>query len=108
MSSLDRGPGPEGQQSDGDDHALQGMIGIQGLQHSARLAGLSGGLLLILAALVTWMGGAVTRLDGYWLVWAATSAFVAAFGGPLLGTPLLSRHSLARRRLALLAVMSLN
>lgn len=108
MSSFDRGPGPEGQQSDGDGHALQGMIGIQGLQHSARLAGLSGGLLLILAALVTWMGGAVTRLDGYWLVWAATSAFVAAFGGPLLGTPLLSRHSLARRRLALLAVMSLN
>ena len=43
--------------------ALQALIGIQTLQHSARLAGLAGGVLLLLVASVAWLGTDATGLD---------------------------------------------
>jgi len=88
--------------------ALHAMIGIESLKNSARLAGLAGGALLILIALVAALGTARTGLDSYWLTWAATSALLAAFGGPLLGRQLLSRGALTRWRLTVVAVMTLN
>jgi signal transduction histidine kinase/CheY-like chemotaxis protein len=88
--------------------ALQGLIGIDSLKHSARLAGLSGGVLLLLVAAVAWLGTGRTGLDNYWLAWAAAPAILAAFGGPLLGRQVLSRLYLSRWRLILLAVMTLN
>jgi len=84
------------------------FIGIEGLQQSARLAGLSGGMLLMLAALVAWLGTPTTGLDSYWLAWAALPAMLAAFGGPLLSTQPLGRHSVARWRLTLLGLMTIN
>jgi signal transduction histidine kinase/CheY-like chemotaxis protein len=91
-----------------DDYALQGLVGIESLRHSARLAGFSGGVLLILLALVAWLGTSFTRLDSYWLTWAAISAIAAAFGGPYLAKQLLSLRFLTRWRLAMVAVMTLN
>ena len=91
-----------------DAYPVPRFIGIEGLQQSARLAGLSGGMLLMLTALVAWLGTPVTGLDVYWLAWAALPAILAAFGGPLLSTQPLGRHSVARWRLTLLVVMTLN
>lgn len=88
--------------------ALQGLIGIDSLKHSARLAGLSGGVLLLLVAAIAWLGTGRTGLDSYWLAWAAVPGILAAFGGPYLGRQLLSRRYLSRWRLMLLAVMTLN
>jgi signal transduction histidine kinase/CheY-like chemotaxis protein len=84
------------------------LIGIESLKHSARLAGLAGGALLILAAQIAWLGTAVTGLDSYWLAWATLPALAAAFGGPLVAKQLLSRRYLTRWRLALVAVMTLS
>ncbi len=94
--------------SDGAEPALQALIGIESLQLSARVAGLAGGMLLLLVATVAWLGTEVTHLDSYWLSWATLPALVAAFGGPLLGRQLLSRGSLTRWRLLLVAVMTVN
>lgn len=88
--------------------AEPGQIGLASLRYSARLAGLSGAVLLILAALVAWLGTSATGLDSYWLAWAALPAMVAAFGGTWLGTRRVGRESLAAWRLALLALMTLN
>ncbi|MCB1772112.1 MAG: response regulator [Gammaproteobacteria bacterium] len=88
--------------------ALQGLIGIDSLKHSARLAGLAGGALLLLVAGIAWLGTARTGLDEYWLAWAAAPAFIAAFGGPFLGRQLLSRRFLSRWRFLLLLVMTVN
>jgi signal transduction histidine kinase/CheY-like chemotaxis protein len=90
------------------DYALHGPVGIESLQQGARLAGLAGGVLLIMVALMAWLGTSLTGLDSYWLAWAAVPACLAAFGGPYLARQLLSRHLLVRWRLLLLAVMSLN
>lgn len=92
----------------GDAPALQALIGIERLKHSARLAGLSGGALLLLTALVAWMGIGSNHLDEYWLTWAAVPAIAAAFGGPLLAGQLLSRGALNNWRLVLLAIMTAN
>ncbi|MCP5415361.1 MAG: hypothetical protein H6961_12225, partial [Chromatiaceae bacterium] len=108
MSPLDGQPRPEEPQVVAGDYALQGLIGIESLKHSARLAGLAGGVLLLLVALVAWLGTAATRLDSYWLIWAAAPALAAAFGGPLLGGQLLSRRFLTRWRLTVVAVMTLS
>ena len=94
--------------SAGAEPALQALIGIEGLKHSARLAGLAGGVLLLLVASVAWLGTAEIHLDAYWLTWAAVPAIAAAFGGPLIGNQLLSRQALTRWRLALVAIMTLN
>jgi hypothetical protein len=90
------------------DYALHGPVGIESLQQGARLAGLAGGVLLIMAALMAWLGTSLTGLDSYWLAWAAVPACLAAFGGPYLARQLLSRHFLVRWRVLLLVVMSLN
>ena len=90
------------------DSALQRMVGIETLKHSARLAGLAGGVLLLLAAWVAWLGTAETHLDSHWLAWAAIPALLAAFGGPVIAKQLLSRAYLTHWRLTLIAVMSLN
>ena len=82
MSLLDRQPRPEITEPLDDDYALQRLIGIESLKHSARLAGLSGGVLLILVAVVSWLGTAATGLGSYWLTWATVPALAAAFGGP--------------------------
>ena len=108
MSLLDRHPRSEKPHSESGDYALQGLIGIESLQHSARVAGLVGGVLLILVALVAWDGSALASLNSHWVVWAAIPAFSAAFGGPFLAKKLLSRRFLTHWRLALLAVMCLN
>ena len=108
VSPLDGQPRPEEPQVVAGDYALQGLIGIESLKHSARLAGLAGGVLLLLVALVAWLGTAATRLDSYWLIWAAAPALAAAFGGPLLGGQLLSRRFLTRWRLTVVAVMTLS
>ena len=92
----------------GVEPALQALIGIESLKNSARLAGLSGGVLLLLIGLVAWPVAGVTRLGSYWLIWAAIPAMMAAFVGPLVGRQLLSRQSLTRWRLALVAVMTLS
>ena len=63
VSPLDGQPRPEEPQVVAGDYALQGLIGIESLKHSARLAGLAGGVLLLLAALVAWLGTVVTGLD---------------------------------------------
>jgi len=89
-----------------DAYALQGLIGIESLKHSARLAGFSGAALLLLVGLVAWLGIAATRLDTHWLVWAALPAATAAFGGPLLAGQLLSRRALTGWRLLMVAVMT--
>ena len=99
---------PEMAESLDGDHAVRRVVGMESLKHSARLAGLSGGVLLILVALVAWLGTSVTRLDSYWLTWAAIPAFVAAFGGPYLARQHLSRRLLNHWRFALVAVMTLN
>lgn len=99
---------PPDQLSFNADSALQRMIGIETLKHSARLAGLAGGVLLLLAASVAWLGTPETRLDSYWLVWAALPALLAAFGGPLIAKQLLSRAYLTHWRFSLIAVMALN
>ena len=101
-SAADMSEPPDG------DYALHGPVGIESLQQSARLAGLAGGVLLILIAWMAWLGTAVTGLDSYWLAWAAVPACLAAFGGPYLARQLLSWRFLMRWRLLLLAVMSLN
>jgi signal transduction histidine kinase/DNA-binding response OmpR family regulator/HPt (histidine-containing phosphotransfer) domain-containing protein len=90
------------------ESALQGLIGIESLQHSARLAGLAGGVLLILVAVVALLGTSVTRLDSHWLTWAALPALLAAFGGPLFGNQLFGRRYLTQWRFTLVAVMTLN
>jgi signal transduction histidine kinase/CheY-like chemotaxis protein len=90
------------------DNALQSLVGIETLKHSARLAGLAGGVLLLLIALVAWLGTSATRLDLYWLAWASLPAIVAAFGGPYLASQLLSRRYLTLWRLILVAVMIVN
>lgn len=92
----------------GPEPALQQLIGIESLKISARLAGVSGGVLLLLVALTAWLGTSATGLDRYWLSWAALAAASAAFGGPLLSRQLLSRRALTRWRLLLVAVMTLN
>ena len=91
-----------------DAYALQGLIGIESLKHSARLAGFSGAALLLLVGLVAWLGIAATRLDTHWLVWAALPAVTAAFGGPLLAGQLLSRGALTGWRLLMVAVMTVS
>jgi signal transduction histidine kinase/DNA-binding response OmpR family regulator len=83
-------------------------VGIAGLKQSARLAGLAGGVLLLLLAPLAWLGTARTGLDVYWFLWAAVPAVAAAFGGPLLGGRLLSRRMLNRWRLLLSGVMAAN
>jgi len=98
----------DGPQPEAGSDPVQGPIGIANLKSSARLAGLSGGMLLILSALVAWLGAPAVRLDSYWLIWAAVPAAIAAFGLPLLARRALSRHSLIRWRLGLVAVMTLN
>ena len=108
VSLLEGHPGIQSEESAGGDDALQGLVGIESLKHSARLAGFAGGVLLILVALVAWLGTSATRLESYWLTWAAIPAFVAAFGGPYLAQQLLSRQFLTRWRLVLVAVMTLN
>ncbi|MGB5201297.1 MAG: histidine kinase dimerization/phospho-acceptor domain-containing protein, partial [Sedimenticolaceae bacterium] len=89
-------------------HALQGLMGVESLKHSAWLAGLSGGALLILAAIVAWLGTVATGLDSVWLGWASASAMLAAFGGSWLARQLISRKHLTRWRLVLVVVMALN
>ena len=91
-----------------DAYALQGLIGIESLKHSARLAGFSGAALLLLVGLVAWLGIAAPRLDTQWLVWAALPAAAAAFGGPLLAGQLLSRGALTGWRLVMVAVMTVS
>ncbi len=87
-------------------HALQGLIGIESLQHDARLAGAAGAALLLLAGLVGWLGTEVTRLDTHWLAWAGLPAALAAIGGPLLAAQLLSRRALTSWRLLIALVMT--
>jgi signal transduction histidine kinase/DNA-binding response OmpR family regulator len=91
-----------------DDYVLQGLIGIESLKHGARLAGLCGGVLLILVAVVSWLGTAVTGLGSHWLGWATLPALVAAFGGPYLATRPLGRRLLTPWRLVLVSVMTIN
>lgn len=91
-----------------DDSALLGLIGVEAFQHSARLAGLCGGILLVLIGATAWLGTSVTRLDTYWLIWATMPALAATVAGPLLGRRLLSRHALNRWRLLLLALMTIS
>lgn len=88
--------------------ALRGMIGIDSLRQGGRLAGLAGGVLLVLIALLAWRGTSVTGLDAYWAAWAAAPALLAAFGGPWLAKRVLSRNSLTRWRLLLAAVMTVS
>ena len=88
--------------------ALRGLLDVDSLRSAAWLAGFAGGALLILTALVAWLGTAETRLDSYWLGWATAPALLAAFGGPVLGRRLLSRHSVARWRMFVTAVMALS
>jgi signal transduction histidine kinase/DNA-binding NarL/FixJ family response regulator len=92
----------------GSAYALQSLVGIETLKHSARLAGLAGGVLLLLIAGIAWLGTSATRLDAYWLAWASLPAIIAAFGGPWVAGQLLSRRFLTRWRLALLVVMIAN
>jgi len=92
----------------GGDAALQGLLGVEGIKHCSYLAGLSGGVLLLLVGLVAWLGIQATHLDSYWLTWAAVPAAVAALGGPVLARQVLSRHALNRWRLFLVGLMSLN
>ncbi|MCB1802062.1 MAG: response regulator [Gammaproteobacteria bacterium] len=99
-------PGNDGTQSAAP--ALQALIGVESFKNSARLAGLCGGALLLLTGLVAWLGTGVTGLDSYWLSWAVAPALVVAFAGPLVANQLLSRRSLTRWRLALVAVMTLS
>lgn len=106
QSSPGRDVPEPAQPSAGSEPALQALIGIESLKLSARLAGLSGGVLLLLVGVLAWWGEAVSGLDNYWVTWAALSAAAAAFGGPLLGEQLLSRQSLTRWRLVLLAIMT--
>jgi signal transduction histidine kinase/CheY-like chemotaxis protein len=88
--------------------ALQGLIGIDSLKHSARLAGLTGGALLLLVSAIAWLGTERTGLGLYWLAWAAVPALAAAFGGPFLARQLLSRRYLSRWRLLLLVIMTVS
>ena len=85
VSPLDGQPRPEEPQVVAGDYALQGLIGIE--PETQRAPGRPGrGVLLLLVALVAWLGTVpATRLDSYWLIWAAVPALAAAFGGPLLG-----------------------
>ena len=108
MSLLEGHSRPEITEPFDDDYALQGLIGIESLKHSARLAGLSGGVLLILVAFVSWLGTMATGLESYWLVWASLPALVVAFGGPHLARQSLSRRNLTFWRLALVSLMTLN
>ena len=108
MSLLEGHTRPEITEPFDDDYALQGLIGIESLKHSARLAGLSGGVLLILVAFVSWLGTVTTGLGSYWLVWASLPALVAAFGGPYLAKQSLSRRNLTSWRLMLVSLMTLN
>ncbi len=109
MSNLTEGHSRPGQAGPPDsDHALDGPVGKDSLQQSARLAGLAGGLLLILVALVTWLGTALTGLDSNWLALAALPALAAAFGGPTLARQLLSRRFLNHWRVVLLVIMALS
>lgn len=108
MTALDGQTEPVRGDLGSDAQALYGMIGIESLQYSARLACVSGGALLALTAWVAWQGVATTGLGGAWLAWAALPAMIAALGGPLLARQMLSRRSLLRWRLVLLSVMSLS
>jgi len=108
VSLLERHSRPEIREPFDDDYALQGLIGIESLKHSARLAGLSGGVLLILIALVSWLGTATTGLGSYWLVWASLPALLAAFGGPYLARQTLSRRYLSPWRWLLVSLMTVN
>jgi len=108
VSLLEGHTRPEITEPFDDDYALQGLIGIESLKHSARLAGLSGGVLLILVAFVSWLGTVTTGLGSYWLVWASLPALVAAFGGPYLAKQSLSRRNLTSWRLMLVSLMTLN
>ena len=98
MNPTNESQTPPDQLSFNADNALQRLIGIETLKHSARLAGLAGGGLLLLAALVAWLGTRETHLDSYRWVWAALPALLAAFGGPLIAKPLLRREHLTRQR----------
>jgi signal transduction histidine kinase/DNA-binding response OmpR family regulator len=102
-------PGPTRGGTPGEgEYALQGLVGIAGLQHSAGLAGVAGGGLLVLLAAMAWLGTARTGLDLHWLLWAALPALLAAFAMPLLGRRLISRRNLTGWRVVLALVMTLN
>ncbi len=108
MTSTSEPSSPSDRLSTDADSALQRLVGIETLKQSGRLAGLAGGVLLLLSALLAGLGNTESGLGNYWLVWAASAALLAAFGGPLGAKQLLSREHLTQWRLALVGVMSLN
>jgi signal transduction histidine kinase/DNA-binding NarL/FixJ family response regulator/HPt (histidine-containing phosphotransfer) domain-containing protein len=105
LRSLDYQTAPSGAATSTADPALQGLIGVDAVRQSGRLAGVAGGVLLILTALVGWLGLEANRLDVVWLTWAALPALLSTIGGPLLGRQRLSRGVVNRGRLVLLVIM---
>lgn len=110
MTPLDghKQPEADAEESGTFGPALAQMIGVDNLKQATRLAGLSGGVLLILVALVAQLGSAETHLGGTWMVWATVPALIAAFGGPVVGGKLLSRRTLGVWRWMTLFIMTLN
>jgi signal transduction histidine kinase/CheY-like chemotaxis protein len=90
------------------DPSTHSLVGIESFRQSARLAGLTGGLLLVMSAVVVGAGTAATHLDGYWLAWAVIPALLAAFGGPWLGRHAAVYADTGTRRLLLVTLMLAN
>jgi signal transduction histidine kinase/DNA-binding response OmpR family regulator len=88
--------------------ALLGLIGIEAVKQSARLATLCGGVLALLVGVLAWQGTATNGLDSRWLGFAGVLAILAAFGGLAMSGRLLSRRSLLGWRLLQSLVMTLN
>ena len=107
MKSSEPSAWPQDDAASGGDLALQGRVGVDALKQGARLAGLAGGVLLLLIGLVAWMGTSATHLEVSWLAWAAVPALAAAFGAPLLGR-IPSRQPLTPWRLGLVMLMLSN
>jgi signal transduction histidine kinase/CheY-like chemotaxis protein len=104
---------PEGQPgathlSASSQDATQGLIALDSFKFSARLAGVAGGSLLLLAALLAWLDADGFGLPGDWRIWLGVPAGLAAFGGPLVARRLLSRRFLGGWRVLLSLVMAVN
>ena len=88
--------------------ATHGLIALESFKFSARLAGLAGGLLLLLAAMLAWLDADGFGLPGDWRLWLGVPAGLAAFGGPLLARSLLGRRFLVAWRLLLALTMAVS